>query len=141
MFHRRPDRPPRPHRRRPGARRRAEKVRQDADKLLYQGDHGGGDEGREDTAACWPAARAWPAFISDGQITAQRGETLPCPLPVPARDDYATVAADARTWRSLTRPLDNAGDRLEALQDLTKAGPAYRTAHPQDTGLSSDTCR
>ncbi|MFD3495746.1 ATP-binding protein [Streptomyces sp. NPDC058690] len=97
---------------------RAEKVRQDADKLLKQGDHGGGDEGRDDYGGLLVGSQSLVRLISDGQITAQRGETPPFPLPVPERDGYATVAADGQTWRSLTRPLNSAGDRLEVLQDI-----------------------
>ncbi|MFB7310911.1 hypothetical protein [Streptomyces sp. NPDC056192] len=76
MFHRRPDRPPRPHRRRPAARRRAEKVRQDADKPLDPGDHGGGDERRGDYGGLLASSQSL-VRLSDGQTTPQRGKTPP----------------------------------------------------------------
>nr|WP_237529083.1 HAMP domain-containing protein [Streptomyces sp. SID5469] len=97
---------------------RAEKVRQDADKLLGQGDHEGADEGRDDYGGLLAGSQSLVRLISDGQVIAQRGETPPTPPPLPSRDGYSTIEADGQTWRTLTQPLNATGDRLEVLQDI-----------------------
>ncbi|MFE9967743.1 ATP-binding protein [Streptomyces sp. NPDC005525] len=97
---------------------RAEKVHQDADKLLGQGDHDSGDDGRDDYGGLLAGSQSLVRLISDGQVIAQRGETPPTPLPLPVRDGYSTIEADGQTWRTLTQPLNTTGDRLEVLQDI-----------------------
>ncbi|MFD3583227.1 ATP-binding protein [Streptomyces sp. NPDC058683] len=99
---------------------RAAKVREDADKLLDQGDHTGTgtDTGGDDYGGLLAGSQSLVRLISDGQVIAQRGETPPTPLPLPTRDGYATLETDGQTWRSLTEPLGTAGDRLEVLQDI-----------------------
>ncbi|MER5753883.1 HAMP domain-containing sensor histidine kinase [Streptomyces sp. NPDC002088] len=98
---------------------RAEKVHQDADKLLGQGEHTGDDDQRDDDyGGLLAGSQSLVRLITDGHITAQRGETPPIPLPIPTRDGYTTIEADGQTWRSLTQPLNPSGDRLEVLQDI-----------------------
>jgi len=97
---------------------RTEKVQEDADKLLEQGDHAGGDEGQDDYGGLLTGSQSLVRVISDGQVVAQRGETPPFPLPVPERDGYSTLEGDGQTWRSLTGPLGTSGDRVELLQDI-----------------------
>lgn len=98
---------------------RAEKVQQDAGKLLNQGDHqGSDDQGQDDYGGLLVGSQSLVRLISDGHVIAQRGEAPPFPLPVPERDGYATLQGDGQTWRSLTQPLNKAGDRLEVLQDI-----------------------
>ncbi|MCX4782102.1 sensor histidine kinase [Streptomyces sp. NBC_01264] len=101
---------------------RAQKVRQDADKLLGQGDHeddhAEGDEGRDDYGGLLAGSQSLVRLLSDGKVIAQRGDSPPTALPLPDRDGYRTIEADGETWRSLTGPLNPAGDRLEVLQDV-----------------------
>ncbi|MFF1836036.1 ATP-binding protein [Streptomyces sp. NPDC058231] len=97
---------------------RAEKVQQDADKLLDQGDHQEGDHGQDDYGGLLTGSQSLVRLISNGQVVAERGESPPFPLPVPERDGYATIQGDGQTWRSLTQPLNNTGDRVEVLQDI-----------------------
>ena len=98
---------------------RAEKVQHDADKLLEQDDHGGNDDGHnDDYGGLLVGSESLVRLISGGQVIAQRGETPPFSLPMPGRDGYATIERDGQTWRSLTQPLNTAGDRLEVLQDI-----------------------
>lgn len=97
---------------------RAEKVQQDADKLLNQGNHQESDAGRDDYGGLLTGSQSLVRLISDGQIIAERGESPPFPLPVPERDGYATIQGDGQNWRSLTQPLNNTGDRVEVLQDI-----------------------
>jgi len=102
---------------------RAEKVQEDADKLLEQGNHAGGDEGQSDQdqdeyGGLLTGSQSLVRVLSDGQVVAQRGETPPFPLPVPERDGYSTLQGDGQTWRSLTGPLGTSGDRVELLQDI-----------------------
>ncbi|MCX4911201.1 HAMP domain-containing sensor histidine kinase [Streptomyces sp. NBC_00878] len=97
---------------------RAEKVQQDADKLLEEGDHHSGDEGQDDYGGLLTGSQSLVRVISGRQVIAQRGETPRSALPVPERDGYATLQSDGQTWRSLTEPLNNTGDRVELLQDI-----------------------
>ncbi|MEU8795687.1 HAMP domain-containing sensor histidine kinase [Streptomyces sp. NPDC048643] len=97
---------------------RAEKVQHDADKLLKQGDHPRADGGGDDYGGLLAGSQSLVRLISDGHVLAQRGETPTAPLPLPTHDGYRTVEADGQTWRSLTQPLNSAGDRLEVLQDI-----------------------
>lgn len=93
---------------------RALKVHQDADKLLDQGDHPGGD----DYGGLLAGSQSLVRIIFGEHVIAQRGETPAPPLPLPSHDGYATLTTGGQTWRSLTQPLNTSGDRLEVLQNI-----------------------
>ena len=103
---------------------RADKVRQDADKLVDQGTgagrpNGTGSNGTDDYGGLLAGSQSLVRIISGGQVIAERGETPAAPLPLPAGDGYATVRTGGQTWRSLTRPLDtSSAEQLEVLQDI-----------------------
>ena len=93
---------------------RAEKVRQDADKLLSQGDHADDDYG-----GLLAGSQSLVRLVVDGQIIAERGDQPTVALPVPSEDGYTTLHVGDQTWRSLTQPLaGGSSERLQVLQDL-----------------------
>jgi signal transduction histidine kinase len=93
---------------------RAEKVRQDADKLLNQGDHANDEYG-----GLLAGSQSLVRLVLNGQIIAERGDQPTVALPVPAEDGYVTLRVGDQTWRSLTQPLaGGSGERLQVLQDL-----------------------
>ncbi|MGX9885124.1 HAMP domain-containing sensor histidine kinase [Streptomyces sp. NPDC002276] len=109
---------------------RVEKGDKDTEKLLDQSGHpdtgdsgdggGSGDSGGsgDDYGGLLAGSQSLVRLISGGKVVAQHGETPTAPLPPPTRDGYRTVDAGGQTWRSLTRPLDTGGYRLEVLQDI-----------------------
>jgi len=106
---------------------RVEKGDQDAEKLLDQsghpdagdsGDAGNSGDSGDDYGGLLAGSQSLVRLISGGKVVAQHGETPTAPLPPPTRDGYRTVDAGGQTWRSLTRPLDTGGYRLEVLQDI-----------------------
>jgi signal transduction histidine kinase len=93
---------------------RADKVRQDATKLLDQGDHRDDEYG-----GLLVGSQSLVRLVLNGQVIASRGDQLTVELPVPAVDGYTTLHAGDQTWRSLTEQLaDGTGRRLQVLQDL-----------------------
>ena len=97
---------------------RVEKGDQDAEKLLDQRGHPDAGQGGDDYGGLLAGSQSLVRLISGGKVVAQHGETPTAPLPPPARDGYRTVDTGGQTWRSLTRPLDTGGYRLEVLQDI-----------------------
>ena len=98
---------------------RADKVRQDADKLVDQGTRTDQNNGTDDYGGLLAGSQSLVRIISDGHVVAERGETPAAPLPLPAADGYATVSTGGQTWRSLTQPLDTvSAERLQVLQDI-----------------------
>lgn len=98
---------------------RAEKVRQDADKLLSQGDHADGQGADDDYGGLLAGSQSLVRLFQGGTVVAQRGEQPAEALPVPARDGFSTVEAGGRSWRSLVEPLGTGkGGRLQVLEDL-----------------------
>ncbi|MGW6281713.1 HAMP domain-containing sensor histidine kinase [Kribbella sp. NPDC055071] len=96
---------------------RADKVRQDADKLLSSGDHA--QQQNDDYGGLLVGSQSLVRLIADGQIIAERGDQPTVAVPVPETNGYSTIRVGNQTWRSLTQPLaDGSSERLQVLQDL-----------------------
>ncbi|MHA6758301.1 histidine kinase dimerization/phospho-acceptor domain-containing protein [Streptacidiphilus sp. PAMC 29251] len=97
---------------------RTEKVRQDADKLLSQG-NGAGGRGEDDYGGLLAGSQSLVRLIANGKVVAQRGEQPATPVPVPTGDGYSTVRVGGQSWRSLVEPVSTTGgDRLQVLENL-----------------------
>lgn len=93
-------------------------------KVMDDGSHFGdpppsGREGGSDVLArkLLAGSDSLARVIVDGEVVAQRGETVEALIPVPTETGYATVLVDGEQWRSLVGDTDD-GVRLQILQRL-----------------------
>jgi signal transduction histidine kinase len=94
---------------------RADKVRQDATKLLNQGNRPNDEYG-----GLLAGSQSLVRLVVDGQIVAERGDQPAQPLPIATQDGYTTLQVGRETWRSLTEPLSaGSAERIQVLQDLS----------------------
>ncbi|MFJ5264671.1 ATP-binding protein [Streptomyces sp. NPDC088387] len=101
---------------------RADKVREDADKLISTGDQAA-TRGNDDYGGLLAGSQSLVRLVADGKVIAQRGEQPTVDIPVPTSDGFSTIEADGQSWRSLVEPVETVddadGERLQLLQDLS----------------------
>ncbi|MFI9756753.1 ATP-binding protein [Streptomyces sp. NPDC051963] len=96
---------------------RADKVREDADKLVSEGD---GANDTDDYGGLLVGSQSVVRLVSNGQVVAERGDRPTVDIPVPSSDGMSTLYVGGQSWRSLVEPVDGTGDeRLQVLQDLS----------------------
>jgi signal transduction histidine kinase len=97
---------------------RSSKVREDADKLLSQGD-GAGRVGSDDYGGLLAGSQSLVRIVSGNEVVTQRGDQPTVDIPVPTSDGLSTIRVDGQSWRSLVQPIDDtSSERLQVLQDL-----------------------
>ncbi|MER6212155.1 HAMP domain-containing sensor histidine kinase [Streptomyces sp. NPDC001642] len=98
---------------------RASKVREDADKIVSQGD-GADDSGRDDYGGLLAGSQSLVRLVSGDKVIAQRGDEPTIGIPIPTSDGLSTIESGGQSWRSLVQRIDDtSSERMQVLQDLS----------------------